>query len=159
MKSVIGVDPGSKQSAFVWWNGKEILEKGLHPNEELIPILCHKWNTNREPITLAIESMVHIHVPKTGKLKGAGKDICDTLRWEGQFYRAWLGDREFVPGHIIRKALGAKNDKEIRMVLIQRFGVELTSGLKGKGYHLWRAFAVCVYYMDHLNFQERILKG
>lgn len=161
MIQVLGVDPGSEKSAFVYWTGKEILAKGLHDNEDLLCVLAAiQWEAKatEEEITLAIESMVHIHVPKTGQLKGAGKEIIDTIFWTGQFYHAWQGKKERVPVHVIKKALGAKDDPGIRAILIQRFGVEFTHGLKDKGYHLWRAFATAIVWYDHLAFQARELK-
>ncbi len=154
MKLIIGLDPGASQSAFVLWDGKEILDKGILPNERLLQKLGYAWVDS----ILAIESMVHVTM--------GGKSIVDTLLWAGRFYQAWQGEKEFVPVHVVRKALGAQNDPGIRAVLIQRFGEPgtkkspgFTHGLQGRGYHFWRAFAVCVFYMDHLNFQNRIQKG
>ena len=71
-----------------------------------------------------------------------------------------------VPVHVIKKALGGKNDKQIRAALIMRFGEPgtkkdpnpITYGLGAQGYHLWRSFAVAVVWHDHLEFQNRVLK-
>ena len=35
-KKIMGIDPGSTQSAFVIWDGEEIWEIGLLPNEQLL---------------------------------------------------------------------------------------------------------------------------
>ncbi len=157
---ILGIDPGASQSAFVLWTGKKILDKSICPNEELLDILIGDYldvASIAEDIVLAIESMVHITM--------GGKSIVDTLLWAGRFYQAWQGEKEFVPVHVVRKALGAKNDKWIRIALIQRFGLPGTKqkpgllyGLGGKGYHLWRAFSVAVAHMDHLEFQGREMK-
>ncbi len=162
MKTVIGIDPGSEHSCFVLWDGKEILDKGIQPNERLLNLLSgvfrHQFKSTTIAPVLAVESMVHITM--------GGKSIVDTLLWAGRFYQAWQGEKEFVPVHVIKKALGGKNDKQIRAALIMRFGEPgtkknpnpITYGLGAQGYHLWRAFAVCVYYIDHLEFQGRELK-
>ncbi len=165
MKSVIGIDPGSSQSAYVLWDNKKILEKGIHPNEELIEILADQYcdvASRADDIVLAIESMVHIHVPKNGQLKGAGKEIVDTIFWTGRFYESWTGKRERVPRHVVKKALGAKDDPGVRAALIARFGEQGTKKHPGMIYglatHLWAAFAVAVVWLDHLEFQGRELK-
>lgn len=155
MKSVIGVDPGSKKSAYILWNGKEILDKGILPNEEIIDLLDAMW---REPITLAIESMVHI--------TNGGKAIVDTLLWAGQFYRTWTGNKEFVPRYKVTLALTGKNpskesDKLVREALIRRFGGPGTEKNPGFTYglhsHLWQSFGLAVAHFDHLEFQRKIL--
>ena len=153
---ILGVDPGSEKSAYVWWNGKEILEKGIVPNENMFRILDTIWHVclpkNHANITLAIESMVHIE-------KG-GKAIIHTLLWAGQFYRAWEGEKAFVERYKVTLALTGKNpskesDKLVREALMRRFATGLTHGLKS---HLWQAFGLCVYYMDHLEFMAREMK-
>ncbi len=160
-KTVIGLDPGSEHSCFVLWDSKKILDKGIYPNEELLDIFIDDYcdvASVAEDIVLAIESMVHITM--------GGKSIVDTLLWAGRFYQAWQGEKEFVPVHVVRKALGAQNDPGIRAVLIQRFGEpgtkespnSITYGLQGRGYHFWRAFSVAVAHMDHLEFEGREMK-
>lgn len=159
MKSIIGLDPGSEKSAYVWWDGKAIMDRGIYPNEEILELLEGLYTKWREPIILAIETMVSIP-------GGGGKSIVDTIFWSGQFYNEWHGEKAKVPVHVVRKALGGKDDPGIRAALIVKFGEPgsaknpnlITYQLRGQGYHLWRAFAVCVFYMDHLKFQDRVLK-
>ncbi len=162
MKSIIGLDPGSEKSAFIYWDGKKILDKGIYPNEELIDILIDDYcdvASIAEDIVLAIESMVYIP-------NNAGKEIIDTIFWSGRFYQAWQGEKELVPRYKVRIALCGKmqsNDKVVRDILISRFGAPgikknpnpITYGLKS---HLWAAFALAVTHMDHLEFQGRELK-
>ncbi len=161
VKSVIGLDPGSEKSAFIHWDGKEILDKGIQPNERLLNLLSgvfrHQFKSTTIAPVLAVESMVHITM--------GGKSIVDTLLWAGRFYQAWQGEKEFVPVHVIKKALG-KNDSEIRISLIRRFGAPgnakhpgFTYELRKEGYHLWRAFAVAVVWHDHLELQGSALKS
>lgn len=160
MKTVIGLDPGSKKSAIIHWDGKTILDKGILSNEEILDLLDAMWYGIKEPIVLAIESMISIS-------GGGGKAICDTIRWEGRFYQKWNGEREFVPAGTVRMALCAtmrSGDPDVMRVLIQRFGEPgtqkkpgLTYGLQAHGYHLWRAFGLAVTWFDHLEFQRRIL--
>lgn len=152
MKSVLAIDPGSEKSAYVWWDGKQILNKGILPNEEIIDMLDGLWAKWREPVILAVESMVHI--------TNGGKAIIHTLLWAGQFYHAWEGKKAFVERYKVTLALTGKNpskesDKLVRQALIRRFGTGLTHGLKS---HLWQAFGLAVVHWDHLEFQGRILK-
>ena len=163
LKSVIGLDPGSEKSAFIHWDGKRILNKGIHPNEYLLNLLngvfWHQFKSTTIAPVLAVESMVHI-------TNNAGKEIIDTIFWSGRFYQAWQGKKELVPRYKVRIALCGKmqsNDKVVRDILISRFGAPgtkknpnpVTYGLKS---HLWAAFALAVTHMDHLTFQERELK-
>lgn len=156
MESVIGLDPGNEKSAFVHWTGKKILNKGIHPNEELIKILEYSWiaDTTAENIILAIEDMQSIH-------QKSGKTIIDTLKWAGRFYQAWQGKREWITRDQVKLALGVKDDMGIRAVLIQRFGAPGTKKNPGLTYglaeHTWAAFAVAVTHLDHLEFQARVL--
>ncbi len=163
MKSVIGLDPGSEHSSFVHWNGKEILNKGTHPNEELLDILIGDYcdvASIAEDIILAVERMVHI--------TNGGTAIVDTLLWAGQFYHAWKGQKEFVPRYKVTLALtgqmpSKRADKAVRDVLLARFGAPgtkknpnpITYSLKS---HLWQAFGLAVAHWDHLEFQGRELK-
>lgn len=155
--NVIAIDPGSEKSAFVWWTGKEILDKGIHPNHEILEILDAMW---REPSILVIEKMSHI-------TKG-GKSIVDTLLWAGQFYHAWHGQKVFVERYKVTLALTGKmpskeSDKLVKESLIRRFGGPgtkknpgpVTYGLKS---HLWQAFGLAVAHWDHLEFQGKQMK-
>lgn len=160
---VIGVDPGSKKSAFVLWDNKEILDKGIHPNEDLLEFLVYGWcGGPPENIILAVESMVKIP-------GGAGKSIIQTIEWADRFYQAWQGEKAKVPVGNVRLALCRtmrSDNADVRRALIERFGEPGTKknpnpimyGLKGSGYHLVRAFAVAVVHFDHLAFQGRELK-
>ena len=163
MKSVIGIDPGSKQSGYVQWTGKEILAKGIHPNEDILELLAYGWCGGPPKNTvLAIESMITIP-------GGADKAVIQTIEWADRFYQAWQGEKAKVPVGDVRVALCGtmrSDNADVRRVLIQRFGEPgtkknpnpITYGLKGSGYHLIRAFAVAVVHLDHLEFQGRILK-
>lgn len=157
MKSVIGIDPGSEKSAYVQWNGKEILEKGIYPNDAILEILDAMW---REPSILVIETMVHI--------KNGGKEIINTLLWAGQFYNVWPGEKEFVPRYKVTLALtgkmpSKKSDKLVKESLIRRFGGPGTKKNPGPvtydvKSHLWQAFGLAVAHWDHLEFQKKEMK-
>lgn len=145
---VMGIDPGSEKSAYIQWTGKEILDKGILDNEDLLDRLEYPhWEGD---ITLAIESMNHI-------TKG-GKSIVHTLLWAGQFYHAWHGNKESVERYKVTLALTKKmpskeSDKLVREALIRRFG-------KGHGLrsHLWQAWGLAVVHWDHLEFEARELE-
>ncbi len=158
--TVIGLDPGSEKSAYVVWNNKNILVKGIPPNEELLEMLSDLQD--RYFPVLAIESMISIP-------GGVGKAVIQTIEWADRFYQAWQGEREKVPVGNVRVALCGtmrSDNADVRRALIQRFGEPgikknpnpIMYGLKGSGYHLIRAFAVAVVHMDHLAFQARELK-
>lgn len=160
IESVIGLDPGSNESAFVHWNGKAILDKGVDNNEVLLKSLETMCAFSINGPILVVESMVHI--------EEGGKEIVDAIFWAGRFYQVWYGQREKMPRYKVTLALtgqmpSKRADKITRHVLITRFGAPgkkanpgFTYGLVGT--HLWAAFALAVVYWDNLQFHNRIQK-
>lgn len=158
-QKVLAIDPGSEQSAFVVWDGKQILDKGILENDYLVRALKNYVfrNISIYNTILVIEDMVII-------FKGAGKEITDTLKWAGRFFEAWGGTAVFVPRYKVRVALCGtmqSTDATVRNVLVARFGgKEVAVGKKaspgplyGVKKDMWSALALAVYYYDQLVYK------
>ena len=146
--TILAIDPGTTQSAFVWWDGYKIKDFDIRDNNELLKKLRNYPGAVYPH--LVIESMVSIW-------KGAGKETVDTLLWAGRFYEAYSGPKEFIPRYKVRVALCGtmqSKDDSIIAVLKGRFGKPGTKKAPGLTYglkkDLWQAFALAVTYYDNL---------
>lgn len=117
---VLSIDPGTKLSAFLIFDGTKPLDFGKIPNAELLARIhagqhkgCH----------LAIESMVSY-----GQM--VGQEVFDTCVWIGRLIEAWAtryGEQSYtflrradIKSHICGSAKA--NDSGVREALIYRFG-------------------------------------
>jgi hypothetical protein len=116
-EKVIAIDPGSEKSAFVVWNGKQILSKGKHDNQHLLSCL-------HNPIegAMVIEQINPYAI---------GKAVRDTIFWSGRFWeaftmqfynKAYFLNRDDVREYLCGKRGSSIKDRHIRQALIDRFG-------------------------------------
>jgi hypothetical protein len=143
----MAVDPGTEQSAFVVWNGKEVYAHATVPNE----VLLTQYIAGAANLTdiLALERVESFGM-------AVGKETFATVFWSGRFAQAWtpkpfveLGRRE-VKLHLC--GTSRATDSNIRMALLDRFGPVGTKSAKGLLYglkgHEFAALAVAVTYWD-----------
>lgn len=142
MKPIIAIDPGNEQSAYVVWNGIEILDRDIVSNPHL-KIILKGANVDMA----VIEMIASYGMP-------VGKTVFETCVWIGRFIEC-VNDyellyRQAVKMHICHNTRA--KDSNIRQALIDRFGPPgrkkdpgLTYGLKKD---LWAAFAVAVTWWD-----------
>ena len=146
---VIGIDPGTNESALVWydWPSRTVTGKCIDENAQVLAILAD-----------ARQGMVsHVAIEMVQNYgKAVGSEVFDTCVWIGRFIEAWSGPftlitRPKVNMHICLNR-NAK-DPWIRQALIDKFGPgkRQAIGLKkspgplyGFKTHLWAALAVCV---------------
>lgn len=156
MKNIIAIDPGPTQSAFVIWNGKQILQMGIWDNTKLNAHLCHDnvcdflFNTKR------IDVLIIEKIESMGMAVGAS--IFETVFWTGIFACTYGLDftvrmpRRDVKMHLCN-SMRAK-PANIRQTLIDRFEPDLKPRqrpkgiLKGLSDHTWAAFALAVTWWD-----------
>lgn len=149
--SILAIDPGSEKSAWVIWNGKEILAKGITDNNELNPYahnISEKWDD------AVIEMVACYGMP-------VGKEVFDTCVWIGRFQEQFIQSgneatflyRKDVKVHLCHSMKA--NDSNIRQALIDRFGKPGTKKVPGilYGVHkdMWAALAVAVTWWDKHN--------
>lgn len=157
---VLAIDPGPVQSAFIFWNGEVILDKGLVENNKLLDILSVSYP---QVEALAVEMIASYGM-------GVGKDVFETCVWIGRFIDRWktsgnknhrLIYRREVKMHLC-ESMRAK-DQNIRIALIDRFAPGFRNHGKGTkrdpsifyGFKadLWQAMAVAVYAWDTKNLE------
>lgn len=148
---MIGLDPGTVQSAYVVWNGERILEKGILPNSDML-LKCQEFNRISSSYHLAYEFMQSYGM-------AVGKEVFETVFWIGRFVQSCIS---LKPIRVYRKdiklyfcnSMKAK-DTNIRAALIDRFGppgVKKEPGLLyGVKKDEWSALAIAVYAWDTME--------
>ena len=150
MISIVAIDPGPKESAYVQWDGKQILDFGNIPNDEIIGRM-ESW-ARVDFADLWMEGM-----QSYGTIMGAS--TIETLIWIGRFYQEWvhlraspatLALRTKIKTHICGNA--AAKDGHVREALIARIGPPGKKSSKGHTYgissHAWQALGLAVYAYD-----------
>ena len=151
--TVIAVDPGSEQSAYLIWTGEKILDMGILENETLLrhfkpSFLVFSYGLKPSDLILLIEMPESFGMP-------VGKTIFETVFWIGRFCQTWQGEfkrvfRSQIKMHFCN-SMRAK-DSNIRQALINRFGSPGTKKNPGILYgvkkDLWSALAIAVYFME-----------
>ena len=155
---VLGIDPGTTQSAYVVWDGQQIFIKDIIANDLLIEILSG-WGS--EPIPMIIEQIRCYGMP-------IGQTTLDTVFWSGRFWEAWKGDKFLMPRLEVKKHLchnGAAKDSNITQALVDRFAYGERN--KGKGTKadpkffygfrkdIWQSFALAVTFWDRKDAEMR----
>lgn len=141
--SILAIDPGTTESAFVVWDGK-VTDSGFVSNE----VMRHFFNARlsfMQADVIAIEMIASYGM-------AVGKETFETCLWIGRFME--LAKRE--PRLVYRKdvkmhlcqSMRAK-DANIRQALIDKLGVVGTKKAPGPLFgisgHLWAALAVADY--------------
>ena len=152
MDYIISIDPGPVFSAFVVWNGHEIISKGILENPKMLELLIERRNSRQ----MVIEDIRSYGMP-------VGMTVFDTVWWSGRFCQAWGENfirvsRLEVKKHICRNSRA--KDSNIRQALIDRFGkpgtkkdpnlIYVEDGTKGGKIvkDMWAALALAVTFWD-----------
>lgn len=156
MTTVIAIDPGPTQSAWVFWNGEKILERDLLSNEAMLQLLRSlRLPYGRvEPLLVAIEWISSYGMP-------VGAEVFDTCRWAGRFEEAArplpveLIPRRDVKLHLCDSAKA--KDANVRQALLDLIGPRGTKKNPGPTYgittHCWAALGVAV--LAHHRLQQQ----
>lgn len=149
--TVLAIDPGNEQSAYVIYEDGRPIEVGKVANAELLKrVGSSEW---RKIEHAAIEMIASYGMP-------VGAEVFETCLWIGRYIQSWsprpwsLMYRRDVKLHLCGQARA--KDGNIRQALIDRYGgKEKAIGNKAKpgplyGFKadLWQALAVAVTYSD-----------
>lgn len=141
MMNVLAIDPGPVKSAYVLWDGTQLLDHADVPNEEYYEWRLHHW-ASVEFADCYIEKVV-------GMGQIAGAELFDTAFVAGRLFQCWARHRPFPATMVSRKDakrhFAAKNDAEVARYLQQRFGKRAVNGLNN---HEYAALALAVYAFD-----------
>ncbi|MAT51524.1 MAG: hypothetical protein CMK32_10115 [Porticoccaceae bacterium] len=165
---VVGVDPGTWQSAWAWIDGTEVIEHGYCANEDLLQMIRDRYFGESE---LAIEMVASYGL-------AVGSSTFETVRWIGRFQEAYeLGssgtpakllyrkqDSEGIPAILLHICKNSRaGDSNVRQAIIDMYeptgggkvpqvGTKKNQGpLYGISSHVWQALAVAITCRDALN--------
>lgn len=157
MKTIIGIDPGPVESAYVVWDGETISSFGKTSNKSFLLWLTHG-------LVEPADEMVIEKVACYGM--AVGDPVFDTVLWTGFFCHAWRSDWEPGSEHDIKcriPRLAVKmhichdsraKDGNIIQALKDRFEPGLLPRqrpkvmLKGISADVWQALALAVTWYD-----------
>lgn len=157
---VLGIDPGTSDSAFCLWDGEKerVADCDILPNEHmlerlragLMPIAPY-FDLKHQTGILAIEKVVSYGMP-------VGAETFETVFWYGRFAEAWKRDFRQISRKEIKLHLCGSpraKDPNVRQVLMDRFGKPGTKKNPGPLYgvktHIWSALAVAASTYDIIH--------
>lgn len=159
--TILAIDPGPAESAWVIWNGETIAAFGKNDNDTVLGI-C--WDAEKAygASLLAIEQIRSYGMP-------VGQEVFDACTWYGRFIEAWLRTQEaldkskyvrdasvmLIPRQDVRlhhcHSIKA-NDGTVRMALMDRLGGKGTKKKPGVTYGIskdvWSALALAIHVSD-----------
>lgn len=143
---VLAIDPGTHQSAFVVWNGNQILVSGIEPNETLLRMLQFKEIADLDDTdVVAIEMIASYGM-------AVGREVFETCVWIGRFFERCRPE----PRLVYRKDMklhhcqsARAKDANINQALRDKYGEKGTKNNPGVTYglksHTWAAFAIATF--------------
>lgn len=145
---ILGIDPGSKQSGFVFWDTNAgLIKYGILDND-----IVQERVREQSYHILAIENIRGYGIV-------AGDDTFDTCIWIGRFdhkKKAMLIGRKDIKRHLCGTT--TTNDKYIRQALIDKLGEQGTKKAPGPLFgvsgHTWAALAVAITAADKIKEKE-----
>lgn len=147
---VVGLDPGTHESALVVWDGttEQILSYNTVGNATVLDLL--------DPFADKGYVLVIEKIASYGMAVGAS--VFETVFWSGRFCERFKGRVDRITRADIKLHLchsKKAKDGNIRQALIDRFGEVGTKKNPGRMYgmatHLWAALAVAVSWHDMLG--------
>jgi hypothetical protein len=145
--TVLALDPGTTQSAYVLWDGRRVLDAAILPNTTLIEILaCGQLPSGQINCdVLACEMIASYGM-------AVGREVFETCVWIGRFLQAHRGPHRLVYRKDVKLHLCGSpraKDANIRQALLDKYGPVGTKGKPGPLYgvrsHVWAALAVADY--------------
>lgn len=141
---IVGIDPGTHESAYVIWDGSRVEVAAIVPNDTLL---------NLVPGFVINEIIAIEKIASYGMAVGA--EVFETCVWTGRFMQAWHQIRREglvrIPRLDIKLHLchsPRAKDANVRQALIDRLGEVGTKKnpgpLFGVSSHCWAALAVCI---------------
>jgi hypothetical protein len=122
MTTIIAIDPGPTESAFVHYDEGRLIHFGKVPNDEMLAITGERYADQ-----LVIEQVASFGM-------AVGEEVFETVFWSGRFAQMWAStygrDVHRVKRHAVKMAMCGNTrakDGNIRQAIIDRYG-----GVEGK---------------------------
>ena len=142
--TILALDPGTDQTAWVHFDGARVLAHGMLPNPGMLMSL-RRWQLPAGE--LAVEMIASYGMP-------VGASVFETCVWIGRFVEAWASGGQawrIVYRRDVKLELcgdSRAKDKNIRQALLDRIGPQGRKGSPGPTYGLhgdeWAALGVAV---------------
>lgn len=156
--NVVAIDPGTNESALVWWDGSKVRYADFAPNKDILELLADRESAIGNAV-LVVEKVECYGM-------AVGSETFETVWWSGRFadrYECSGGRQErmgrgSVKMHLCH-SMRAK-DANIRQALIDRFGPCGTNKNRGPLFgisgHKWAALALAVTWWDLNEFKAAV---
>lgn len=159
--TVVAIDPGSKLSAWVTWDGRSVWTHGKEANEDVLTRIYQGHWLRHEDRDVYTHSVDYVFEQVASYGMAVGADVFETVFWTGRFYqqaiemapRGQLLER--MPRRAVKLHLCGQSkakDTNIRQALIDRFGGKGTKAAPGVFYGFkadeWQAMALAVTWFD-----------
>jgi hypothetical protein len=148
--TILALDPGPTDSAFVLWDGHRVIEAAHWPNADIRQVLI-----GREYDAVACEMIASYGM-------AVGKSVFETCVWIGRFVEVARVEPRLVYRRDAKLHLchsPRAKDANVRQALIDRLGPQGTKKNPGPTYgmrsHLWAALAVGVFAWDQVKQEEK----
>jgi hypothetical protein len=149
--TILAIDPGTYESAYVIWDGRRILDYDKVDNHRMLKIIADpEWDVD----LLAVE-----RVASYGQR--VGQEVFDTCMWTGRFVQAATEESlnfKLIYRMTIKKYLIGSHtakDADIRRRLLDVIGPQGTKKAPGPTYgiksDMWQALALAVTAWDTLD--------
>lgn len=115
--TILALDPGTTETAFVLWDGRRILDADYLPNAEIRQILI-----GREYSSVACEMIASYGM-------AVGKEVFETCVWIGRFIEVARTETRLVYRRDVKLHLchsPSAKDANVRQALIDRLGPQGT---------------------------------
>lgn len=147
--TVLAIDPGSEQSAYVLIEDGVLKWHGKHANQLIVELISHEWPY----VPVVFEQIASYGMP-------VGAEVFETVFWTGRFFEAVVQHGQYPhPQRIPRREVklhlcqsARAKDSNVRTALIDRFGGKACIKKGGSLYGLkadeWQALALAVTWWD-----------
>lgn len=147
--TIIGLDPGTEQSAFVMWDGERVTQHDTVDNGHFLWMLSRAWSVAQLDAVLVIEKIESMGM-------AVGVTTFETVFVSGRFAEAWSPRRwERLTRRAVKLHLCGSmraKDANVRQALIDKIGPVGTKKQPGPLYgvkgHEFAALAVAVTYAE-----------
>lgn len=150
--TVLSIDPGTNDSAYVVWSDGRIFAAGIEPNERLIGMLQFEQVVNSRDLDICAIEMVASYG------MAVGKEVFETCVWIGRFYERCPKEPRLVYRRDVKMhhcGTARAKDANINQALRDKYGDKGTKANPGITYglrsHLWAAFALATFISETIS--------
>ena len=152
---LLAIDPGTRESAWVVWDGRQILAHGKQINEHVLAMIHVECTAKFD--SCCIEMVASFGMP-------VGAEVFETVYWIGRFCEAVIAKqkdayrvtRNEIKNHLCHTSKA--KDANIRQAIIDRLGPVGTKKNPGACYGIsgdvWSALAVALTWGDKIGISS-----